>query len=430
MALCKQMPTQICIFEDNYYSRLLPLVYFRPVYDLKCGIFSLREKLQRSYHNSSVTLHCRHYLTDSLRLRNPKTKVNEFSAKDYLFINGRVIADEKFVKAIPLKGAANTVYFNGQHAVAARVSGDALTRWSSSFPEVFSMSDFEGMTKIEVDVKMVNYPWELVNNNGPQLRGDWKILLKSMKGKKIQGKISAGVHFINKKDIFVGDGSAVKPGVVIDAEGGPVYIGKNVTILPQTTIIGPVYIGDGTIIKAGAKIYEDTTIGPMCKIGGEIEASIIHGYSNKQHDGFLGHSYLGEWVNLGAGTTNSDLKNNYSSVKVVINGELTNSGSLFVGATIGDHTKTAINSVFNTGTVVGVGCNVFGRGVPPQYVPSFSWGASGETFTTYDLARALEAAKRVMSRRALTLSETDSALFKCVFDLTLEERRQRGTPNT
>jgi UDP-N-acetylglucosamine diphosphorylase / glucose-1-phosphate thymidylyltransferase / UDP-N-acetylgalactosamine diphosphorylase / glucosamine-1-phosphate N-acetyltransferase / galactosamine-1-phosphate N-acetyltransferase len=430
MALCKQMPTQICIFEDNYYSRLLPLAYFRPVYNLKCGIFSLREKIQRSYRNISVTLHCRKYLADTMRLQNPKTKVNEFSSKEYLFINGRVIADEKFIKAVPLKGVANTVYVNGLHVVAARVSGKMVTRWNNSLPEVFSISDFEGMARIEVDVKMVNYPWELVNNNGAQLRVDWTFLSKSIKGNKIKGTISAGVHLINKKDIFVGDGSAVKPGVVIDAEGGPVYIGKNVTVLPQTTIIGPVYIGDGSIVKAGAKIYEDTTIGPMCKIGGEVEASIIQGYSNKQHDGFLGHSYLGEWVNLGAGTTNSDLKNNYSSVKVIINGELINSGSQFVGATIGDHTKTAINSVFNTGTVVGVGCNVFGRGVPPQFVPSFSWGASGETFTTYDLARALEAAKRVVSRRAITLSETDSALFKNVFELTHGERRHHGTPKT
>ena len=420
------MPTQICIFEDNYYSRLLPLVYFRPVYNLKCGIFSLREKIQRSYRDAPVTLHCRRYLADSLRLQNPKTKVNEFSSKDYLFINGRVIADEKFVKTISLKGVANTVYINGQHVVAAHVSGEVLARWNSSMPEVFSADNFEGMTRKEVDVKMVNYPWELVNNNGMQLCADWAVMSKAIKGKKVKGKLSAGVHLINKKNIFVGDGSVVKPGVVIDAEGGPVYIGKNVTVLPQTTIIGPVYIGDGSMIKAGAKIYEDTTIGPMCKIGGEVEASIIHGYSNKQHDGFLGHSYLGEWVNLGAGTTNSDLKNNYSSVKVIVNGELIDSGSQFVGATIGDHTKTAINSVFNTGTVVGVASNVFGRGVPPRFVPSFSWGASGETSTTYDLARAIEVARRVMSRREITLSDTEAALFKKVFELTSEERHQRG----
>jgi UDP-N-acetylglucosamine diphosphorylase/glucosamine-1-phosphate N-acetyltransferase len=426
MALCKQMPTQICIFEDNYYSRFLPLVYFRPVYNLKCGIFSLREKIQRWYRGVPIALHCRPYLADSLRRQDPKTSVNEFSSKEYLFVNGRVIADGKFVKSIPAKGDADTLYVHGEHIVAARVPGEKTARWNNRMPDVFSMSDFEGMKRKEVDVKMVNYPWDLVNNNGAQLRADWAVLSKAIKGKKVKGKLSAGVHLINKDEIIIGDGSIVKPGVVIDAEEGPVHIGANVAVLPQTTIIGPVSIGDGSIIKAGTRIYEDTTIGAMCKIGGEVEASIIHGYSNKQHDGFLGHSYLGEWVNLGAGTTNSDLKNNYGSVKVIINGELIDSGSQFVGVSIGDHTKTAINSVFNTGTVVGAACNIFGRGLPPRYVPSFSWGASGETFTTYDLARAIEAARRVMSRRAITLSDTDAALFKNVFDLTNDERRHRG----
>jgi UDP-N-acetylglucosamine diphosphorylase / glucose-1-phosphate thymidylyltransferase / UDP-N-acetylgalactosamine diphosphorylase / glucosamine-1-phosphate N-acetyltransferase / galactosamine-1-phosphate N-acetyltransferase len=429
MALCKQMPTQICIFEDNYYSRLLPLVYFRPVYDLKCGIFSLREKIQQSYRNVSVSIHCRSYLAEFLRLQNPKVNVNDISPKEYLFVNGRVIADEKFAKTIPVEGVANTVYVNGEHVVAVRASGEKLAHWKNIMPEVFSMTDFEGMARKEVDVKMVHYPWELVNNNGAQLQADWSVLLKKVKGKKVKGKLSPGVHCINKTNIFIGSGSVMKPGVVIDAEDGPVYIGKNVTVLPQSTIIGPVYIGDGTVIKVGAKIYEDTTIGPMCKIGGEVEASIIHGYSNKQHDGFLGHSYIGEWVNLGAGTTNSDLKNNYSSVKVSVNGEMIDSGSQFVGVTIGDHTKTAINSVFNTGTVVGVASNIFGAGVPPKFVPSFSWGASGEKFTTYDIGRAVEVARHVMARRKVVLSESEKALFKKIFELTNEERHQRAVPH-
>ena len=427
MALCKQMPTQICIFEDNYYSRLLPLVYFRPVYDLKCGTFSLREKIQRWHGNVPITLHCRPYLADVLRQQNPKTRVNELPPGEYLFVNGRVIADQKFVKAISMKGNADTVFTSGGQVVAARVSRKLSARWSSGMPEAFSAGDFDGMERKEVDVTLINYSWDLVKNNGAQLQADWILLSKLFTGTKLKGKVYPGVHLINKKNIFIGAGSIVKPGVVIDAEAGSVYIGKNVTILPQSTIIGPASIGDGSMIKAGAKIYEDTTIGPMCKIGGEVEASIVHGFSNKQHDGFLGHSYLGEWVNLGAGTTNSDLKNNYGSIKVIVNGELIDSGSQFVGVTIGDHTKTAINSVLNTGTVVGAACNIFGRGIPPQFVPSFSWGASGESSTTYDLSRVLEAAKRVMSRREVILSEHDAALFRKIFALTHEERHQRGT---
>ncbi|MGA9405694.1 MAG: GlmU family protein [Bacteroidota bacterium] len=422
------MPTQICIFEDNYCSQLLPLVYFRPVYDLKCGIFSLRDKIQRSYHDVSIGIHCRPYLAEFLRFQNPKTHVNEISSDKHLFINGRVIGDETFAKSIPAEGSDNTLYVSREQVVAARVSGEKLARWKNIMPDVFSMADFEGMIRKEVDVKMVNYPWELVNENGGQLLADWSAMSKNVKGKKVKGRLSPGVYCINKTNIFMGSGSVVKPGVVIDAEAGPVYIGKNVTVLPQSTIIGPVYIGDGTMIKVGARIYEDTTIGPMCKVGGEVEASIIHGYSNKQHDGYLGHSYIGEWVNLGAGTTNSDLKNNYASVKVYVNGKMIDSGSQFVGVTIGDHTKTAINSVLNTGTVVGVACNIFGAGVPPKFVPSFSWGASGQTFTTYDIGRAVEVARHVMARRNVTLSEPEKALFKKVFDLTNEERHQRGVP--
>ncbi len=270
---------------------------------------------------------------------------------------------------------------------------------------------------------MAEYTWDLVNNNGAQIRADWSFLRRSLKGKKARGKICPGVHLMNKTDIYVGAGSVVKPGVVIDAEAGPVFIGRNVTVMPQSTIVGPVSIADGSSIKAGARIYEDTSIGPMCKIGGEVEASIVLGYSNKQHDGFLGHSYVGEWVNLGAGTTTSDLKNNYSTIKVIVDGQLVDSRSQFVGSVIGDHSKTAINSVLGTGTVVGAACNLFGRGVPPRFVPSFSWGASGDSFTTYDLARAVEAARRAMSRRATLLSEAEGALFKKVFDLTHEERR-------
>jgi len=417
------MSPQICLFEDNYFSRFLPLVYFRPVYDLKCGGLSLKEKIQRRYRSPRLALHCRSYLADFVRHRNPRTDVNKFSGGECLFINGRVIADENFVRNVALKGPSDIVYMSGKDVVAARVSEEVLTRWNNKLPEVFSSVDFEGIAKKEVDAVTVKYPWDLIHHNAAQLRADWALLSVPSKGKKISGKISAGVHLINKKNIMIGSGSLVKPGVVIDAENGPVYIGNNVTVLPQSTIIGPVYIGDGSIIRVGAKIYEDTAIGPMCKIGGEVEASIIHGYSNKQHDGFLGHSYLGEWVNLGAGTTNSDLKNNYSSVRVVINGESVDSGSLFVGATIGDHTKTAINTVLNTGTVVGVSCNVFGEGVPPKFIPSFSWGGSGEASAVYDVARAAEVAKRVMSRRKVSFSDVDAALFEKIFELAKSDRR-------
>jgi UDP-N-acetylglucosamine diphosphorylase/glucosamine-1-phosphate N-acetyltransferase len=363
-----------------------------------------------------------------MRLRNPGTTVNEISGTSCLFVNGRALASKDFAKDLPLEGSTDTVYMNGDHVIAARISGSKLQQLKGRLTDVLSTADFDGVITKEVDVKLVNYPWDLVNNNGEQLRADCSVLTKKGRSRSVNGKVARGVSLLNKKDIFVGEGSVIKPGVVIDAEEGPVYIGRNVTVLPQSTIIGPAYIGDGSIIKVGAKIYEDTSIGPVCKVGGEVEASIIHGYSNKQHDGFLGHSYVGAWVNLGAGTSNSDLKNNYGSVKVFINGEQVDSGSQFVGLTIGDHSKSSINSTFNTGTVVGVSSNIFGSGFPAKYVPSFSWGAAGETLTTYNIDRAIDVAKRVMARRKVAFSGAEDILFRRVFDLTSEERRMPVAP--
>ena len=422
MALRKQ--TQICIFEDNFSLRLLPLVYFRPVYKLKCGAFSLLERIELSYSRAPVTLHCRSYLADIMRERNPKTSVNVFSAKSYLFLNGRIIAGSNLAKAIPLEGPSDIIYTKGDVVVAARISGTRLARFASRIPDLIKLTDFDGTPRKEIEIPMISYPWDLISQNGVQIRADWPALLKSVKGKKMRATVHSGVHLLNRKDIIIGQGSVVKPGVVIDAEEGPVYIGKNVTIMPQATIIGPVFIGEGSTIKVGAKIYEDTTIGPMCKVGGEVEASIIHGYSNKQHDGFLGHSYIGAWVNLGAGTTNSDLKNNYGTVRVVINGETVDSGLQFVGVMIGDHTKTAIQSVLNTGTVIGVASNIFGSGIPPKFVPSFSWGAAGSSRTTHDCERAVESAQRAMARRKVKFSGADAALFRKVFKLTEDERHR------
>ncbi|MFA5832222.1 MAG: GlmU family protein [Bacteroidota bacterium] len=422
------MTKQICLFEDIYLPNLLPLVYFRPTFNLRCGILSLKEKVQYAYPKAEVNLHCRSYMADYMRLRNPGHAVNEISAKEVLFINGRTIVDEKFMKMIPLDGDSDVVYVKDDTVVAARVSGPKLKMLKSHMNGIFSISDFDGLHIQQVDVKMISYPWELIKHNGDQLRSDYEVLKKLHGKKKAKSKKYPGVYILNEKNVFIGEGSVIKPGVVIDAENGPVYIGKNVQVMSFSTIIGPSYIGDGSIVKVGAKIYSDCSIGPVCKIGGEIEATILHSYSNKQHDGFLGHSYLGAWVNCGAGTVTSDLKNNYSTVKVYVNGEPVDSGMQFVGVTIGDHSKTAINSTFNTGTVIGVSSNVFGTGFPPKYVPSFSWGAAGETFTTYNIEKALSVANKVMNRRKIDLSEPEEKLFRKIFDLTSDERRKRGMP--
>lgn len=417
------MTVAICIFEDTQYNKLHPISYTRPVYDLRCGITTLREKICRAYPRVKVALHCRRYLSDVVKRDNPDTSVNGIQADSCLFINGRAIADDKFAAKIPLKGTDAT-YVKDDTVVAARVSGSKLEALKQRLNDVLTVEDFRGLEKKDVEVGVITYPWDLIKHNGEQIAADFKVLVGKKKV-RIKGKVYRGVHLLNEKNIFIDEGAKVKPGVVLDAENGPIYIGKNATIFPNATIEGPAFVGNNSLIKIGAKIYENTSVGEMCKVGGEVEASIIHSYSNKQHDGFLGHSYLGMWVNLGADTNNSDLKNNYGSVKVYINGEVVDSGSMFVGLTMGDHSKSGINTMFNTGTVVGVSCNVYGADFPPKHIPSFSWGGA-ESLTTYDLGRALEVARRVMQRRKIEMAEIDEKLFAKVFELTQEERKKVG----
>lgn len=417
------MTESLCIFESVHCERLHPLVYMRPVWDLRCGILTLGEKIRHAYPGAPVQLHCREYLAASVREQNPGIPVNAIAGNGCLFINGRALIDAQFAAQVPLQGD-DTLYLDGDAVVAARVSGSNLERLMKRVPEGFDIAHFDGLTRKDVHVTLVRYPWDLIASNGAQLRSDFALLTAGVSD-RIEGKVYEGVHLLNRDAIRIEAGASVKPGVVLDAETGPIYIGRNARIFPQATIEGPAYIGEGSLIKIGAKIYENTSIGPLCKIGGEVEASIIYSHANKQHDGFLGHSYLGKWVNLGADTNNSDLKNNYGSVRVYINGEEVDSGSTFVGLMMGDHSKSAINSMFNTGTVVGVSSNLFGAGFPPKYVPSFAWGGA-ESLVTYDLARSLDVARRVMERRRVTMSAEEEALFRKVFELTQEERRKAG----
>ena len=302
-------------------------------------------------------------------------------------------------------------------AVACRLAG--------KLPAQLTEASFPGLPRQEVDVMFITYPWDPVHANGEQIVADFALLTGGRGA--LKGNVYPGAQLLAAENIFIDEGAVVKPGVVLDAEGGPIYIGKKAKIFPNAVIEGPAFIGEGSMIKIGAKIYENTSIGEVCKVGGEVEGSIIHAYSNKQHDGFLGHAYLAMWVNLGADTNNSDLKNNYGSVRVMINGEEVNSGSMFVGLTMGDHSKSGINTMFNTGTVVGVSSNVFGAGFPPKYIPSFAWGGA-EGVETYDVEKALEVAKRVMGRRKIQLSEVEEKVLREVSAMTAWERRPaKGT---
>lgn len=416
---------KIVIFEDRGYENLLPLTHTRAVFELRCGIMLLYEKLIHLYpgmdHKKDFYYFCRNYLKDVLVERgflniNRIPSQPENSDEKILFINGRGLIENP----IEIEGAEEAGVYE-EDIIYVRTDRQKAQKMT---PELFlderaidKLKEL-GFKTVTFKAPLVGYSWEIIHHNTEQIIRDFRLL--GLSG-GIEGRVYEGAYLLNQGEIFIGKGSYVKPGCVLDAEEGPIYIGENVKIMPNSAIQGPAFVGDGSSIKMGAKIYEGTSIGEVCKVGGEVEETIIHSYSNKQHDGFLGHAYLGMWCNLGAGTSNSDLKNNYGNVKVYVKGKPVDTGSIFVGLTMGDHSKSGINTMFNTGTVAGVMANIFGEGFPPKYIPSFAWGGHGG-FQTYKLDRALEVARRVMARRNIELTQAQEKLLKNIFELTSNER--------
>jgi len=419
----------ICIFEDESYRKLLPLVHFRPVYDLRCGITTMKDKIVRSFPDAQVVLHAREYLKKVLSEQKAEAHLTEVpaDAKEVLFVNGRLLMSAAesaaFGRNYPGK---DTAYTKGAVTLAAWVSGKNLESIRKSMRlQVVDSDQFSSMDKKNLpEAKLITYPWELIQQNGAQLVSDFAALTGGKP--QILGKVYDGTHLLNPSQIHIAEGARIKPGVVLDAEGGPIYVSKNAKIMPNAVVEGPAFIGENSVIKVAAKIYENTTIGETCKVGGEVEESIIHAYSNKQHEGFIGHAYLGEWVNIGADSNNSDLKNDYGNVKVYNDGALVDTGSQFVGLTMGDHSKCGINSMFNTGSVISVCCNVYGAGIPPKYIPAYSWGGAADGLVTYKIEKAIEVAGRVMARRKITLSAAMQELFRKVYTLTSGERAAGG----
>ena len=274
----------------------------------------------------------------------------------------------------------------------------------------------------DVRAVLIEFPWDAVHRNGAMLSADFNRLIGNANR---EGTVHNGVQMLNPRSVHIAPGATVQPNVVLDAQDGPVWIDSGATIMAGAVLRGPIYIGRDSRVKIGAKLYEQTTIGPVCKVGGEVEGSIIHGYSNKQHDGFLGHAYLGSWVNLGADTNNSDLKNNYGNVQAFINGRKVDTGQRFVGLFMGDHSKCAINTMFNTGTIVGTNCNIFGAGMPPKFLPSFSWGGADGT-VLFDIEKAMAVAAVVMGRRDVAFDARQKAVFEAVCALAAEV--EEGSP--
>lgn len=412
----------ICIFEDEQYLNFEPLIYSRPVFDLVCGMTTLKEKIIRAFPKEKIALKCRNYLEWFVKAENPKCKVNQFADEEYLFINGRIIAHSDLKNVLKFKSKEEKVFVSKGIVVAAKVSKKRIKDLSLDKVEFIDTKFFSNLPSAEVDIAVANYLWDLVYLNGKETQNDFKIFTK---GKSSAKKKYEGVNFVNKKNIFIDKDAEIKPGVVLDASTGPIFIEKNVAIFPNAVIQGPFYIGESSKIKSCATIYPNVSIGKVCKVGGEVEDTIIHPYSNKQHSGFLGHSYLGSWINIGADTNNSDLQNNYGSIKVQVNGRHIDSGKQFVGLMMGDHSKTAINTMFNTGTVVGFSSNVYGAGFPPKYIASFGWGGA-ESMKEYKLFKAIETAKAVFARRDKSFDKEDEELFETIFNLTKEDRSKRG----
>ena len=412
----------ICIFEDQQYLNFEPLIYSRPVFDLVCGMTTLKQKIIRAFPKEKVTLRCRTYLESFVKTDNSKLEVNQFNDDHYLFINGRIVAPSNLKSILSVKSKEEKVFISNGVIVAASISLRRIIEFSFDKTDIIDTTLLKNLPSVKVDVPVVNYLWDLIYLNGKEIENDFKVYTKK---KSLAKKKYSGVNFVNKKYIFIGKNVDIKPGVVLDASTGPIFISNNAAIFPNAVIQGPFYAGESSKIKSCATIYPNVSIGKVCKVGGEVEDTIIHPFTNKQHSGFLGHSYLGSWINLGADTNNSDLQNNYGSIKVQVNRKHIDSGKQFVGLMMGDHSKTAINTMFNTGTVVGFSSNVFGAGFPPKYIPSFGWGGS-ESMKEYKLAKAIETAKAVFARRDKDFSIDDEKLFEYVFNITKEDRSKRG----
>lgn len=424
------MAKKLFIFEDDKYDQFFPLTYNRPVYELLWGMTKIKDKISSFFPDAQVILLCRDYLEKVLKIKAGQ-KVNEFDIKgedEILLINGRILPSPDFSQKVNFS-EEERFFFRGDDMVGWAGRGEVFKTHKNSF-QALDVKDQIKLIKskidfLEVEVDMVSYLWDIVSRNSVEIEADFKRFKPSLDFKNMfkHSQVDDQALIYDEEKVYIGNGSQIDGQVVLDARGGPIFIGDRVNIQPHTRVVGPCYIGENSIL-VGGKIRGGTSIGPFCRIGGEVEESIFLGYSNKYHQGFLGHSYIGEWVNLGALTTNSDLKNNYSSVKVMVKGTLIDSGLIKVGAFIGDHVKTGIGTLLNTGIPIGFASNLFGGGMIQQkYIPAFFWG-SVEKQKEYNLEKAIQTARIVMKRRDVELVTEEVNLFKKIFQLTEKERRE------
>lgn len=384
----------VLIYEDEPArgKKFLPLTYTRSVAELRTGAFTAIGRVQALWGEARVYLHARPELKEVIAHRYGLS-VNEVPMGSTLLINAR--------EALAFNPNNHWhVYEELPVEISERlIAGDPIEP-----PEA---------VREDAPASL----WEIIHANSGAIMLDaelWPMVNRSVEHPKF-----TNCAIVKPENLLVHPDARVDSGVVLDCSEGEIIIEEGARIMSNSTIIGPAFIGKNSIVKIGSKIYEGTSVGPVSKVGGEIENSIVQGYSNKQHDGYLGHSFLGEWVNLGAGTNTSDLKNDYSPIRVTIESETFETNSLFAGLFMGDHSKSAIGTQFNTGTTVGVSCNIFGEGFPPKSIPNFSWGGAN-SLTSYRFEKALGVARAVMARRNLPMSAEEAELLHSIFEASMQ----------
>lgn len=394
----------IILFDDESHERMLPLSYTRPVASLLTGIFTIKERWEKLL-NGKASFITSDYLS-------PKFPMN--LEDDNIVINGAVMPNDKLLRLIEQLDP-NEALMREVDLIAARLD-------RAQFEHLFqneSIDEISGIDLGDTPFIHLSYPWDLFLYLRATIEYDFQIITKG----RTSQPIPSGNQVIAIDNIFLEEGAQVTA-AILNAQSGPIYIGKNAQVMEGAIIRGPVSIGDGSVIKMGAKIYGPSIFGRGCKVGGEVKESVIQGNSNKAHDGYLGNSIIGEWCNLGADTNVSNLKNNYSTVKMwdYSSQSMRDSNLQYLGLVMGDHSKSGINSMFNTGTIVGVASNIFGSAYPPKFVPSFSWGGATDLIE-HRLDDAIDTARKVVARRNITLSPEDEDILRSVFELSKEERK-------
>ena len=392
------------LFDDSSRNNLLPLTFVRPIADIRIGILTIREKWEKYLGQTTSTI-TETYLAEKFPL---------VKADENILINGSVCPTTEMVEAIK-KLKRNETLATDEYIVAMNLGSDAFSE------EMVAETDGDAKPEVGKNISFngkhikINYPYEIFSKNDQAIKDDFELITKGRKS----AKLSQTNNVVGAENIFVEEGATVEF-ATLNAKNGPIYIGRDAEIMENTAIRGPFAMGEHSVVKMSAKIYGATTLGPYVKVGGEISNSVIFGYSNKAHDGFLGNSVVAEWCNLGSDTNTSNLKNTYEPVRIwnYPQQSFLSTGLTFCGLIMGDHSKCGINTMFNTGTVVGVNCNIFGSGYQRNYVPSFRWGGTGKQ-TIYNIDKAIEVAKIVYDRRDKDFDAVEQEILKSVFDLTV-----------